>query len=79
MTNEELIEVLRGMGSYGYAYCNEAADAIEELMALLKECADDLEDELGYRYGNVHPVLQDRYDRDMEPVRQARKLVGEKE
>jgi hypothetical protein len=28
MTND-LIEVLRGMGDYGYAYGNEAADALE--------------------------------------------------
>ena len=57
---------------------NEAADAIEELMALLKECADDLEEELDNRYGNVHPAMQKRYDMDMAPVRAARAALEKK-
>lgn len=73
----DLVELLRS-DMAGADTCDEAADAIEELMALLKECADDLEEELDNRYGNVHPAMQKRYDMDMAPVRAARAALEKK-
>jgi len=47
---------------------------------LLKRMADDLQDRIEdqYRYGDrkCHPGLIHRYDRDMEPVVRARKLLN---
>jgi hypothetical protein len=65
----------------------EAADALEaqakeiqELKALLKDCADDLEAEVEARYGeNAKKCMPHRYERDMAPVVAARAaLNGEK-
>ena len=50
------------------------------LRECLRECADDLEAELDARYrphDNIHPAMERRYDRDMEPVLRARALLGE--
>lgn len=49
------------------------------LKSALKECADDLEAYIKDHYldsgGNCHPALQHRYDRDIAPVLNARKLL----
>ena len=48
------------------------------LLVALKDCADDLESEINARYNGpsqVHPALQRRYERDMEPVVVARRLL----
>ena len=52
--------------------------SISELAAALAELADDLEAEINGRYldSNVHPALARRYDRDMQPVRNARALLA---
>lgn len=44
------------------------------LRVLLKECSDDLADELRGRYNGMldHPAMKRRYDRDMESVIAAR-------
>jgi len=61
----------------------EAADEIEKLRAALKECADDLEEEINGKYRgsqNIYIHEMHRFDRDMAPVTNARKLLqGEKE
>jgi hypothetical protein len=48
----------------------EAADEIERLRGLLKECADDLADELNGRYAHRHnhPGIKARYERDMQQI-----------
>lgn len=48
------------------------------MYAALKECANALESELRGQYaigGEIHPAMRDRFDRDMEPVREARKVL----
>jgi hypothetical protein len=52
----------------------EAADEIEKLRALLKECADELADQVEGQYAKTkdHPAMKRRYDRDMQLVRDAR-------
>jgi hypothetical protein len=49
----------------------------EKLRAALRECADDLEAELKARHGTSFPYLlmAQRFERDMEPVRVARRLA----
>lgn len=52
---------------------------IAELEAIGDELANDLEAELGARYGverGVHPAMASRYDLDMAPVAKWRELVG---
>jgi hypothetical protein len=53
---------------------------IAELEALLKDCADDLEDEVDARYGEISKkCMPHRYERDMALVIAARAaLKGEK-
>jgi hypothetical protein len=50
---------------------------IIKFATLAAEVADDLETELNARYQapNVHPALQARYDRDMQPVRELRAVL----
>lgn len=50
-----------------------------ELVAALRECADELESEIKALYGGVltpHHFGYQRYDRDMEPVRRARAVLA---
>jgi hypothetical protein len=71
------------------AYCEKkmalegAQDEIKKLRAALKECADDLEEEINGKYRgsqNIYIHEMHRFDRDMAPVTNARKLLqGEKE
>jgi hypothetical protein len=55
------------------------ATRIAELEAALRELADALSAELGYRYDpqmqGIHPAMRDDYKLDTEPVRKARKLL----
>ena len=74
----------RDFNGDGARLAKEAADEIlrlraenEKLRAALKDCADDLEAEINTRYGNVHPALQRRYDRDMASVRAAAAALKE--
>lgn len=60
------------------AFGTQAA-RIAELEAIGDELANDLEAELGARYGverGVHPAMASRYDLDMAPVAKWRELVG---
>ena len=51
-------------------------DVIAQLRECLAVVADDLEAEIQARYpGDVHPAMQRRLDRDMEPVLAARALL----
>jgi hypothetical protein len=51
---------------------------VERLRSALRECAGDLEDEVKARYGSPpHPVMEGRYERDMETVTMARRLADE--
>ncbi len=53
-------------------------ELINELLAALKECADDLESELKARYPIAHlayPSQKLKFDRDMAPVIKARELL----
>jgi len=47
---------------------------IERLRALLKECSDELADQVEGQYAKSkeHPAMKRRYDRDMQPVLDAR-------
>ena len=56
----------------------EAADEIERLRTVLKECADDLEAEVEGHYQHVkdHPAMAPKYERDMASVRKAREILG---
>jgi ElaB/YqjD/DUF883 family membrane-anchored ribosome-binding protein len=53
---------------------------IEKLRALLKECADELADQVEGQYAKTkdHPAMKRRYDRDMQPVRDARAALERK-
>jgi hypothetical protein len=53
---------------------------IERLRALLKECADELADQVEGQYAKTkdHPAMKRRYDRDMQPVRDARAALERK-
>ena len=49
-----------------------------QLREILAECALDLKEEVAGRYtieGRIHPAYQDRFDRDMQPVRKAESLL----
>jgi hypothetical protein len=53
---------------------------INRLAASLQELADELQAEIGHRYGGSqyqYSIEQRRYDRDMEPVLRARNLLAE--
>jgi hypothetical protein len=59
-----------------------AEERIEELEALLSDCADDLEtltehEYRGYRddAGEMHPAMQPKFERDMELVHRARAVL----
>lgn len=56
----------------------EAADEIERLRGLLKACADELEDQVEGHYAQTkdHPAMKRRYDRDMQPVLDARAALS---
>lgn len=64
------------------AYLGGLYERISALESSLSECSCDLEAELNARHkgnsANVHPSQQWRYDRDMEPVLRARKLLTAK-
>ena len=45
---------------------------VAKLEALLKTCADELEEQVEARYAKTKPHLERQYERDIEPVRQAR-------
>lgn len=68
-----------GAAAYEWGYAEKAR--VRELEAALRECADDLAAELRHRYAYIddkpHPAEAHRYARDMEPVDNARKLLGE--
>ena len=51
---------------------------IERLRAALRECANDLECELNGRYDQTldYPSQRAKFDRDMQPVLAARKLLN---
>jgi hypothetical protein len=53
---------------------------INRLAACLQELADELQAEVGHRYGGSQYQYQSeqrRYDNDMAPVRKARNLLAE--
>jgi len=71
----------------GYALDPEDVPAValpaadfDRLLALLEECAGDIEAEVHGRYsydGEVHPAQEARYDRDMDLPRRVRALLKE--
>jgi hypothetical protein len=58
---------------------NQCPDC-ERLRALLKECADELADQIEGQYAKTkdHPAMKRRYDRDMQPVLDARAALERK-
>ena len=47
-----------------------------EARSVLLKVTDALESELRGRYGpSIHPAVQSRFERDMEPVERARELI----
>jgi hypothetical protein len=64
-----------GLMAHGYRAGQAAsAERIKALEGLLRECADDLEEEIQARSANDLPR---RIERDMEPVKKARALLKE--
>ena len=77
---EEPRAVLSGTVSRLLDVLKQQADEIAALRECLRECADDLASSLIDQYGGDirHPVQRRRWERDMEPVERARKLLGDK-
>ena len=50
---------------------------VAQLEAALKDCADELEEHVEARYAKTKPHLERQYERDIEPVRQARAALGD--
>jgi len=52
---------------------------LDQMIEALRECSDDLEAEIRYRYGGsgrlLYPSEQIKFDRDMLPVKRARALL----
>lgn len=59
----------------------KAIEENERLRDALDECADDLESYVEHEYVSMHdyPDIHRRYERDIEPVRKARKLLAASE
>ena len=57
-------------------------DRVAALEAMLQDVVMDLENEIDGRYSATqigdHPIIDRRYDRDIEPCRRARKLLAER-
>jgi hypothetical protein len=53
---------------------SETGTKAAELLIPFVECEQDLEAEIGARYGSpdVHPAMQRRYERDMETIERSR-------
>lgn len=53
----------------------------DKLLDMIKQLADELEDEIKDRYcdmrGEVHPANKRRFDRDMKTVNEARAILRE--
>lgn len=58
--------------------CGRLSAEIERLRAALTECADDLEASVKAEYQGTldYPSQRRKFERDMEPVRKARALLG---
>ncbi len=55
-------------------------EKIEVMKAIIKSLASDLEEEIYARFGeNGRKCMPDRYKRDMQPVLEAREILGETE
>lgn len=66
-----------------YAECIAERETLREenarLREILSECADDLEDAVNARYGEMsRKVMPDRYGRDMQSVVKARAAIRER-
>jgi len=75
--NEKAIEIGRLN-----AKIESDAKVIAALRETLKDCADDLEAEVEARYSHgikEHPAMAPKYERDMEPVIKARKILATNE
>jgi len=68
-----LVEQQRNYEACGIALAASLAE-IERLHAALKECSDELADQVEGYYAKTkdHPAMKRRYDRDMRPVLDAR-------
>jgi hypothetical protein len=64
-------------------YREQKSDRVVELEAMCEELSDDLAAEIEGCYNpagvGVHPAMQWRYDRDMDPVKRARELIHKEE
>ena len=69
---EEVIQTQNGVVVSGTLKLNEARARVAQLEAALKDCADELEEHVEARYAKTKPHLERQYERDIEPVRQAR-------
>jgi hypothetical protein len=61
-------------GHRGRQQVSETGTKAAELLIPFVECEQDLEAEIGARYGSpdVHPAMQRRYERDMETIERSR-------
>ena len=48
---------------------------VAKLETVLRECADELEEHVEARYAKTKPHLERQYERDIDPVRQAREAL----
>lgn len=70
-------KVLDGLGGYARLMVESRDAEIVQLRTALKDCADELADQIEGHYAATkdHPAMKRRYDRDMQPVIAARKLL----
>lgn len=78
LLNKQLatLDALEHLRDVVQAQLAERDARIAELEVALRECADDLEAEVRDRYAPLHPAMEHRYRRDMEPVRKVRALLS---
>jgi len=77
---DNIIGVLTQIDNMTCALSRAAAlqERVRLLEATLTKCADDLESEIKYRYGeNIHRALQRKFDADMQIIVSARAVLGE--
>lgn len=84
---DERLRSWRAAWQEGCSTCSEVmvVDYCLSLKAAAKDCADELEAEVKHRYYGskpdepLHPAMQGRYERDMEPVEAVRALLPEED
>ena len=71
--------MMDGPPSEDYAHVKSCTYS-EKVLAALKECSEELALMIEHEYRDtlMYPIMKGKYERDMEPVYNARKLLGGK-